>query len=71
MSASNTEAASVSEPLAGNTPGAGDAADTVQPPSDTDRAEQSIKDLEAQMGLKVFKEPWTGDLDTMREERLI
>ncbi len=71
VSASNTEAASVSEPVAGNAQGAGDAADTVQAPSDTDRTEQSIKDLEAQMGIRVFKEPWTGDLDTMREERLI
>jgi len=40
-------------------------------PSETERMEQSLSDLQAQIGIDVFKDPWTGDLDVMEEERVI
>ena len=39
--------------------------------SETERMEESIAELESQIEIDVFKEPWTGDLDTMANERLI
>ncbi len=39
--------------------------------SESDRIEQSLADLEKQMGIKIFSDPWTGDLDVMTENRLI
>ena len=39
--------------------------------SHQDRVEQSLNELEKGLGFSVFKEPWTGDLDTMIEERVI
>jgi membrane-bound lytic murein transglycosylase MltF len=38
---------------------------------ETARMEQSLADLEASIGIEVFKEPWTGDLDVMAKERVI
>jgi len=37
--------------------------------SETERMDQSLADLEASIGIDVFKEPWTGDLDVMAQER--
>lgn len=48
-----------------------EAGQDIQPLSETERMENSIADLEAQMGIKVFEEPWTGDLDVMVEHRVI
>jgi len=39
--------------------------------SETERMDQSLADLEASIGIDVFKEPWTGDLDVMAQERVI
>jgi membrane-bound lytic murein transglycosylase MltF len=39
--------------------------------SEAARMEQSLADLEANIGIEVFKEPWTGDLDVMAKERVI
>ena len=39
--------------------------------SELGRLEDSLADLEQQMGIKVFSEPWTGDLDVMVENRMI
>ena len=39
--------------------------------SEAERLEQSLADIEAQMGIKLFVDPWTGDLDVMEKERLI
>jgi membrane-bound lytic murein transglycosylase MltF len=39
--------------------------------SEVERMEKSAEELESQLGFKVFKEPWTGDLDVMAEKRLI
>jgi len=38
--------------------------------SETERMDQSLADLEASIGIDVFKEPWTGDLDVMAQERV-
>ena len=39
--------------------------------SETERMEQTIAEIEDQMGMKVFADPWVGDLDTMVEQRVI
>ncbi len=39
--------------------------------SATERLEKSIAELESQIDIDVFKEPWTGDLDVMADQRLI
>ena len=39
--------------------------------SESERLEESLADIEARMGIKVFVEPWTGDLDRMAKERII
>ena len=39
--------------------------------SESGRLEKSLADVEAKMGVKVFVEPWTGDLDVMTSQRLI
>ena len=39
--------------------------------SEADRLEQSLADIEAQTGIKLFVDPWTGDLDVMEKERVI
>ncbi len=39
--------------------------------SATERMEKSIAELESQIDIDVFKEPWTGDLDVMADQRLI
>lgn len=33
--------------------------------------EQTLQELEQLMGVEVFKDPWTGDLEAMLENRLI
>ena len=50
-----------------------DAAQEVASPalSESERLEKSLADVEAQMGVKVFVDPWTGDLDVMTRRRLI
>jgi membrane-bound lytic murein transglycosylase MltF len=39
--------------------------------SETERMDKSLSELESQIGIDVFKEPWTGDLDVMEQERVI
>lgn len=39
--------------------------------SETERMEKSLAALEDQVGIKLFSEPWTGDLDIMVERRII
>ena len=39
--------------------------------SETERLEKTLSDIEDQMGVKILKDPWTGDLDRMAEERVI
>jgi len=39
--------------------------------TESERLEKSLKDIEAQMGIDFFVEPWTGDLDAMAKERII
>jgi len=39
--------------------------------SETERLEKSLADIEAGMDIKIFKNPWTGDLDVMLKERVI
>lgn len=39
--------------------------------SESGRLEQSLSDINEQMGAGVFVDPWTGDLDVMAKERLI
>jgi membrane-bound lytic murein transglycosylase MltF len=56
---------------AGSEPDVADVEQDDEPLSETERMENSIADLEAQMGIRVFEEPWTGDLDTMVEHRII
>lgn len=53
--AENSQAVTVAEPLQ----------------SGIERVEQSIDELQEQLGTEVFAEPWTGDLDTMVENRVI
>ncbi len=38
---------------------------------EAERLEKSLAEAEAQMGIKLMKKPWTGDLDVMTEKRLI
>lgn len=63
--APTAEGAGISAPLDVEATAAG------QSLSETERMAQSFKELEEQMGLQVFEDPWTGDLDTMKEKRLI
>ena len=39
--------------------------------SESERLEKSLSDIEGRMGVELFVEPWTGDLDRMAEERVI
>jgi membrane-bound lytic murein transglycosylase MltF len=39
--------------------------------SEAESLEQSLADIEAQIGIKLFVDPWTGDLDVMEKERVI
>lgn len=39
--------------------------------SRTEEMEKSLADLEEQMGIRIFSDPWTGDLDVMAEKRVI
>ena len=39
--------------------------------SESERLEQSLAEVEEQMGVKLFVDPWTGDLDRMAKERVI
>jgi membrane-bound lytic murein transglycosylase MltF len=39
--------------------------------SEAERLEKSLSVIENQMGVDIFVDPWTGDLDRMVEERLI
>lgn len=39
--------------------------------SETERLEKSLAEIETQMGVKLFVDPWTGDLDAMVEQRII
>lgn len=39
--------------------------------SESERMEQSLSDIEEQMGMKVMSKPWTGDLDVMTDKRII
>ena len=41
------------------------------PLSKSERLEKSLKDMEDQMGIDLFVDPWTGDLDAMAKERVI
>ena len=44
----------------------------INPPlSEIERMEKSIADIEAETGVDLFMEPWTGDLDVMAEQRFI
>jgi len=56
---------------AGSEPDIVEAAQDDQPLSETDRLNKSIADVEFQMGIRIFDEPWTGDLDVMVEHRII
>jgi membrane-bound lytic murein transglycosylase MltF len=40
-------------------------------PSEVERMEKSLSDIEARMGIKLFADPWTGDLDVLSERRVI
>ncbi|MDH4019003.1 MAG: lytic transglycosylase F [Xanthomonadales bacterium] len=46
-------------------------AENTPPLSESERLEKSLKDIEDQMGVNIFVDPWTGDLDAMMKERLI
>ncbi|MDX2417077.1 MAG: lytic transglycosylase F [Xanthomonadales bacterium] len=46
-------------------------AKTTPTPSESDRLEESLADIETRMGIDLFVEPWTGDLDRMAKERVI
>ncbi|MGB5486471.1 MAG: transporter substrate-binding domain-containing protein, partial [Lysobacterales bacterium] len=39
--------------------------------SESERLEESLADIETQMGIDLFVDPWTGDLDRMAKERVI
>ena len=39
--------------------------------SEIERMEKSLADIEAQTGIDLFVDPWTGDLDAMIEQRFI
>ena len=39
--------------------------------SETERLEKSLSEIDAQMGINMLVNPWTGDLDAMVEQRLI
>ena len=39
--------------------------------SESERLEKSLAEIEEQMGVKLFVDPWTGDLDRMAKERVI
>jgi membrane-bound lytic murein transglycosylase MltF len=39
--------------------------------SEAERLERSLAEIEDQMGVKLFMDPWTGDLDRMARERVI
>lgn len=39
--------------------------------SESERLEKSFAEIEEQMGVKLFVDPWTGDLDRMAKERII
>lgn len=39
--------------------------------SESERLEKSLSEIEEQMGIKLFANPWTGDLDAMVENRVI
>lgn len=39
--------------------------------SESERLEQSLSEVEKQMGIDLFVDPWTGDLDRMAKERVI
>ena len=36
--------------------------------SESERLEKSLAEIEEQMGVKLFVEPWTGDLDRMAKQ---
>lgn len=42
-----------------------------RPVSEAERLEQSLADFEKEIGIKLFEDPWTGDLDVMLKHRLI
>ncbi|HEY5774531.1 MAG TPA: lytic transglycosylase F [Xanthomonadales bacterium] len=39
--------------------------------SEAEQLEQSLSNIEAQMGMKLMDKPWTGDLDIMTDKRII
>lgn len=39
--------------------------------TETEKMEQSLEELEEEMGFNFMKEAWTGDLDAMQEQRII
>ena len=39
--------------------------------SESERLEQSLAEIEERMGVELFVDPWTGDLDRMAKERVI
>lgn len=39
--------------------------------SESERLEKSLSEVEEQMGIDLFVDPWTGDLDRMAKERII
>ena len=39
--------------------------------SGSERLEKSLSDIEERMGIDLFVDPWTGDLDRMAKERVI
>jgi membrane-bound lytic murein transglycosylase MltF len=40
-------------------------------PTAAEQIEQSLREVESEMGINIFDEPWTGDLDVMIENRII
>ena len=48
-----------------------ESSDDAPPLSESERLEKSLQDIEDQMGIDLFVEPWTGDLDAMQKERII
>jgi membrane-bound lytic murein transglycosylase MltF len=69
--AANAEVASTAAPGVEGVPADVEATVADQPLAEEKSIEKSIKDLEEQMGLKIFRDPWTGDLDVMMEQRVI
>ena len=62
---------SVQEPATGDNSAMAEATKDIPAPSEAERIEISLAELEDQMGIDIFKDPWTGDFDTIVEQRVI